>query len=120
MDLVSLETETEWEQVRAKMEEFKAPFIWTSGHKCDREVGNRFDDKSAIVINWLNYCRCFTDPSLQPRLINGWFWSGSGVLIAATNRPAPGWKRNPWGKTGIFTKVRRSAEDHCLQLFIDR
>ena len=41
MDLVSLETETEWEQVRAKMEEFKAPFIWTSGHKCDREVGNR-------------------------------------------------------------------------------
>ena len=41
MDLVSLETEAEWEQVRAKMEEFKAPFIWTSGHICDREVGTR-------------------------------------------------------------------------------
>ena len=42
MDLVSLETEAEWEKVRAKMEEFKAPFIWTSGHKCDRTVDNRF------------------------------------------------------------------------------
>merc|ERR1712128_251207 len=93
MDLVSLETETEWEQVRAKMEEFKAPFIWTSGHKCDREVGNR----------------CFTDPSLQPRLVNGWFWSGSGVLIGSTDKPQPGWKRNPWGKTGIFSKVKQQG-----------
>ena len=41
MDLVSLETEAEWEKVRDKMEEFKAPFIWTSGHICDREVGTR-------------------------------------------------------------------------------
>ena len=41
MDLVSLETEAEWEKVRDKMEEFRAPFIWTSGHICDREVGTR-------------------------------------------------------------------------------
>ena len=44
MDLVSLETEAEWDQVRAKMEEYKASFIWTSGHICDRDVGNRFED----------------------------------------------------------------------------
>merc|ERR1712013_82350 len=69
MDLVSLETEQEWEKVRDKMEEFRAPFIWTSGHICDREVGTR----------------CFTDPTLQPRLVNGWFWSGSGAQIPPTN-----------------------------------
>jgi len=97
MDLVSLETEAEWEQVRAKMEEFKAPFIWTSGHKCDRTVDNR----------------CFTDPSLQPRLINGWFWSGSNAQIAPTNKPPPGWKRNPWGKTGIFTKVNQQEDPNA-------
>ena len=53
-------------------------------------------------------CRCFTDPTLQPRLVNGWFWSGSGAQIPPTNKPGPGWKRNPWGKTGIFTKVRHT------------
>jgi len=94
MDLVSLETEAEWEKVRDKMEEFKAPFIWTSGHICDREVGTR----------------CFTDPTLQPRLVNGWFWSGSGVQLPPTNKPGPGWKRNPWGKTGIFTKVNKQSD----------
>ena len=41
MDLVSLETEAEWKQVRARMDEFKAQFIWTSGHICDRDIGNR-------------------------------------------------------------------------------
>ena len=41
MDLVSLETEEEWRVVREKMEAAKAPFIWTSGHICDREVGPR-------------------------------------------------------------------------------
>ena len=41
MDLVSLETEEEWRFVREKMEAAGAPFIWTSGHICDREVGPR-------------------------------------------------------------------------------
>ena len=41
MDLVSLETEEEWQQVRQRMEEAGAPFIWTSGHICDRAVGPR-------------------------------------------------------------------------------
>ena len=41
MDLVSLETEEEWQLVREKMESVGAPFIWTSGHICDRDVGLR-------------------------------------------------------------------------------
>ena len=41
MDLVSLETQEEWDMVRNKMEEAKAKFIWTSGHICDREVGQQ-------------------------------------------------------------------------------
>ena len=41
MDLVSLETEEEWSVVRSKMEETGAKFIWTSGHICDRDVGQR-------------------------------------------------------------------------------
>merc|ERR1712032_1698379 len=31
MALVSLETEGEWNEVRRRMESWKAPFIWTSG-----------------------------------------------------------------------------------------
>ena len=33
---VSLETEGEWQEVRRRMEAVKAPFIWTSGHICDK------------------------------------------------------------------------------------
>ena len=33
---VSLETEGEWVEVRRRMESWKAPFIWTSGHICDK------------------------------------------------------------------------------------
>ena len=39
--LVSLETEEEWELVRQRMEDAGAKFIWTSGHICDRDVGQR-------------------------------------------------------------------------------
>ena len=83
MDLVSLETEEEWRQVRQRMEDAGAPFIWTSGHICDRDVGPR----------------CFTEPSLQPRLVNGWFWSGSASSLPPTDRAPPGWSLNPWGNS---------------------
>ena len=33
-------------------------------------------------------------------IIPGWFWSGSGVRIHATNETAPGWRKNPWSNTG--------------------
>jgi hypothetical protein len=41
MALVSLETEEEWNFIRTKMEEVGAPFIWTSGHICDKSVSPR-------------------------------------------------------------------------------
>jgi len=91
MGLLSLETETEWLFIKGKMEEIGVPFIWTSGHKCDNSV----DPK------------CYTTPSLQPRIAKGWFWSGSGAKIPDTDKTPPGWSKNPWGKTGIFTKVNQ-------------
>ena len=50
--------------------------------------------------------RCFTEPSLQPRIVKGWFWSGSGSTVPPTDRAPPGWAANPWGNTGIFTQVQ--------------
>jgi len=91
MALVSLETEEEWDFIRGKMEELGVPFVWTSGHKCDKTVGPD----------------CFTAPSVQPRLINGWFWSGSGAKIPATNKKPPGWSKSPWGRTGLLTLVNQ-------------
>jgi len=93
MTLVSLETEGEWLEVRAKMEAAKAPFIWTSGHICDRSVGSQ----------------CYSSKALQPRLINAWFWSGSGARIGATDRVQKGWTSNPWGTNGLCSR----AGDAC-------
>jgi len=97
MGLLSLETEEEWLFIREKMEAAEVPFVWTSGHKCDNTV----DPK------------CLTTPALQPRLIKGWFWSGSGARIADTNKIPPGWKKNPWGRTGIFTKVNQQSDPNA-------
>jgi len=93
MDLVSIETEAEWTVVRERMERAGAQFIWTSGHICDKAVGQR----------------CFTDPTLQPRLVNGWFWSGSGERLPPTDRVAAGWRGNPWGTTGLFTRLAQET-----------
>ncbi|XP_023349634.1 uncharacterized protein LOC111718310 [Eurytemora carolleeae] len=94
MALVSLETEEEWDFIREKMEEVNTPFIWTSGHKCDKTVSKE----------------CFTTPSIQPRIVNSWFWSGSGARIPPTNSTPEGWTKNPWGSTGIFTKVNQQTD----------
>ena len=51
MDLVSIETEEEWSLIRNKMEAAGAKFIWTSGHKCDRDVGQR--QVSNTVSEWV-------------------------------------------------------------------
>jgi len=95
MSLVSLETEDEWKEIRRRMEEASAPFIWTSGHICDKSVGEQ----------------CFTEPSLQPLLINGWYWSGSGARIGRTDRVQDGWNTNPWGTNGLCSR----AGDACTE-----
>merc|ERR1711973_239654 len=97
MELVSLETEEEWDFIRTKMEELKVPFIWTSGHICDKTVSSE----------------CLTNPAIQPRLVKGWFWSGSGARIPDTNKIPPGWSKNPWGSTGIYTKVNQQKDKNA-------
>ena len=46
-------------------------YLWTSGRLCD------FDG-------------CDTREDLKPLNINGWFWSGSNVKMAPTNKTPPG------------------------------
>ena len=82
MDLVSLETEEEWELVRDKMEDAGAKFIWTSGHICDRDVGQRsawwsfYEDN--IYSTRTNYGLTSADASLTPASSLGWSMAGSG------------------------------------------
>jgi len=87
MSLVSLETEGEWFEIRRRMVKEKAPFIWTSGHICDSDE------------------RCSTTPELQPLLLNGWFWSGSGARIGTANKIQEGWTTNPWGTNGLCSRA---------------
>ena len=51
------------------MRELGAVSVWTSGHVCDRRVSPR----------------CFTQPELQPRIVFGWFWAGTGRPLHPTN-----------------------------------
>ena len=90
MDLVSMESEWEARLVARKIKKYGADSIWTSGHICDHSVSER----------------CYTDESIQPRIVRGCFWTGSTSLIHATNSTAPKWKKNPWGATGAITLVK--------------
>merc|ERR1712128_112750 len=102
MGLVSLETEEEWKLISKKMEGYGAPFVWTSGHICDRESGGD---------------SCYTVEELQPRIINSWYWSASGVRINSTDRVPQGWSANPWGKGGVLSCPGHWSlgATHCLE-----
>jgi len=76
MDLVSLETREENEFVKQRMINGLIRFFWTSGRKCNFEGCDRED--------------------LQPPLVNGWFWAGSGVRLGSRNDKVTG----DWSKTG--------------------
>ncbi len=84
MDLVSLETPTEDELIREFLRKRDLPYIWTSGRLCNFKGCDRED--------------------LQPPVVNGWFWSGSGVKMAPTNSTPPGWTYQPWSFTGHKTQ----------------
>jgi len=84
MDLISVETPEENMMVESILKKFSVNAVWTSGRLC-------------------NFHGCEL-PHLQPKHINGWFWSGSGVSIPATNKTAPGWKENPWSHTGFLSQ----------------
>lgn len=76
MDLVSMETPDENNFIKQRLANARIRYIWTSGRKCNFEGCNRRDQ--------------------QPNLINGWFWSGSGVKIGPTNNRANG----DWSHSG--------------------
>jgi len=76
MDSVSLDTREEHQFISDKMQEGGQRFIWTSGRKCD------FDG-----------CE---DPSFQPTIENGWFWTATGVRLAPTTNRLDG----EWSHTG--------------------
>ena len=89
MDLVSMESEWEARLLARKMKKYGATSIWTSGHICDHSVSEL----------------CYTEPSVQPRIVNGWFWTGSSKTLSPTNNIPRGWKKNPRGTTGALTQV---------------
>ena len=64
----------------------KLPYIWTSGRLCNFKGCDRED--------------------LQPLIVNGWFWSGSGVKLARTDEKPTGWTYQPWSATGHFKKAQ--------------
>jgi len=84
MDLISVETTEENTMVERIISKYDVDGVWTSGRLC-------------------NFHGCDA-PHLQPKHINGWFWSGSGVSIPPTNETAPGWKDNPWSHTGYLSQ----------------
>ena len=100
MDLISVETPEEnimVERMMAKVKlilgtssltkislQYAVNSLWTSGRLC-------------------NFHGC-SAPHLQPKHVNGWFWSGSGARLAPTNETAEGWKDNPWSHTGFLSQ----------------
>lgn len=82
MDLISIESQKEFKMVQALITKHELRDLWTSGRLC-------------------NFKGC-NAPHLQPRNINGWFWSGSGSRIAPTNSTPVGFTEMPWSKTGYI------------------
>eukprot|EP00095_Tigriopus_kingsejongensis_P011520 maker-scaffold33_size549341-snap-gene-0.21 protein:Tk11520 transcript:maker-scaffold33_size549341-snap-gene-0.21-mRNA-1 annotation:"PREDICTED: hypothetical protein LOC100645018" len=85
MDLVSLESPSEDTMINEYITENDIAYIWTSGRLCNFKGCDRED--------------------LQPTSVNGWFWSGSGVKMAPTDKNPPGWTYQPWSFTGHKTKL---------------
>ena len=102
MDLVSVEFESEFRLVRKNLNEVGARSVWTSGHICDHSVSER----------------CYTDEGVQPRRVNGWFWSGSGRRLPPTNSTGKGWTANPWSSEGPQPDNKEGreggAEEACI------
>jgi len=84
MDLISVETPEENVMVERLMNKYNVDSLWTSGRLC-------------------NFHGCDA-PHLQPKHINGWFWSGSGARLPPTNETGEGWKENPWSHTGFLSQ----------------
>jgi len=90
-DLVSLEDADEARAIENAVARDNVRYIWTSGRLCD------FDGCD--------------DASLQPKNINGWFWSGSNERMPATDTKISQNYPN-WSHTGgLGTKQPDSREN---------
>jgi len=86
MDLVSFETEQEYNWVKGFMNGVK--YIWTSGRLCNFDGCDR--------------------PDFEPKNINGWFWSANQARLAPSN------SRNQfhdWSQTGGFRPPRPQPDN---------
>lgn len=82
MDLVSLETEQENNFIKQRMIKGRTRFVWTSGRKC-------------------NFNGCNGRSDLQPAIVKGWFWSGSGVRLGhSTSKDGQERVEGDWSLTG--------------------
>jgi len=81
MDLISMETKQEIDFVKQSMEKNKIEYCWTSGRLCNFGGCDRKD--------------------LQPKEINGWFWSASDAKMKPTNERS---QLNDWSFTGAIKK----------------
>jgi len=75
-DLISIETPEELQFAKGLFRK-GVKYYWTSGRLCDFKGCDR--------------------PDLQPKEINGWFWSGSGKKLRPTNEKST---FNDWSHTG--------------------
>ena len=64
---ITIETEEENDFVKGRMAKGGTSFVWTSGRKC-------------------NFDGCHDRPDLQPTIVKGWFWSGSGVRLGYSSK----------------------------------
>ncbi|KAK2719859.1 hypothetical protein QYM36_005362 [Artemia franciscana] len=94
MDAVSIETLQENEWVKQQMARGGVRYIWTSGRKCDFDGCTRQD--------------------LQPLIVNGWFWSGSGARIPPTNQRQLG----DWSNTGLEGRPQPDNREEVLPLML--
>ncbi|XP_046676374.1 uncharacterized protein LOC124364723 [Homalodisca vitripennis] len=81
MDLVSMESQEENNLIFRLIQQNDVPYIWTSGRLCD-------------------FKGCEGRRDLEPKNLNGWFWSATRVRMAPTNQIPGGWGYNAWSATG--------------------
>lgn len=75
MDLVTLEEQEKNNLIFRLIQTNDVPYIWTSGRLCD-------------------FKGCENRADLEPKSLNGWFWSSSRQKIEPTNRVPVGWGKH--------------------------
>jgi hypothetical protein len=97
MDTVSIETEEENNIIFDLVRDNRLKYVWSSGRLCDFK-GN--SDHFCYFLLIEISLGCGDREDLQPISVNGWFWSGSGTKMAATNVKPKNWSYQPWSYTG--------------------